>query len=83
MSQLPYVFTATPEYSAFCGHCEQLKVKGQMIEDTIRDSQLMMKLSVLICAACVTSWDTALTVHSMERDGHAPPPEEDNRETHP
>jgi hypothetical protein len=77
MSALPYVFTVTPEAPIRCGRCEEIKTKGEMIETTIRPADIVtMKCAVLICASCVWTFDTALTVHSMERDGHAPPPED-------
>jgi hypothetical protein len=65
-SLLPYVHTATPDEPIRCHECRIEKDHGDFIETT---------KGCVYCASCVWTFDTALTVHSMERDGHAPPPE--------
>jgi hypothetical protein len=74
MTTLPYVFTATPEDPATCQACRIEKDHGDFVE---------YEWLGIVCATCITTGDTALTVHSMERDGHAPPTEEENHGTHP
>jgi hypothetical protein len=66
MSTLPYIFTATPEDPATCVACRTEKDHGDFVES---------EWLGIVCAWCVWTFDTALTVHGMERDGHAPPPE--------
>jgi hypothetical protein len=67
MTTLPYVFSATPEDPAICRRGRHVQDHGLCVETEDGD---------IFCESHVWDMGTAFTAYSMERDGHAPPPEE-------
>ena len=67
MSTLPYVFPILPEEPILCAYDRHWQHGGLGIETPE---------GALYCESHAVSMSEAFTIFRMERDGHAPPPEE-------